>query len=318
MPSLRNIRLLVKTLAILVAAGLFILAIGAGAPSDFPDRQIISIEKNTGLTHNAKLLARNNIIRSQFWYKVFVVLFGGHRNIKVGDYLFDEPQSAIRVAYRTVHGVYGLPKIKVTLPEGTTAEEMAWILLKNIPGFNAPAFTSIATEHEGYLFPDTYFFYEGIDPDTVLDTLRSTFDEKIAPLQEEIKKSGHSLKEVITMASIVEREAATSTDRRIIAGILWKRMEIKMPLQIDAAFYYLLGKGSSQLTLDDLKLDSPYNTYTQLGLPPTPIANPGLAAIRDTLNPTESKYFYYLSDEHGITHYAETFEDHVENKRKHL
>ena len=120
--------------------------------------------------------------------------------------------------------------------------------------------------------------------------------------------------DIITMASIVEKEASSSFDRQIIAGILWKRLQDKMPLQVDPPFYYILGKASGQLTLDDLATTSPYNLYKNLGLTPTPIDNPGMDAILDTMTPTTTKYWYYLSDKTGKMHYATTFDGHLANK----
>ncbi len=120
------------------------------------------------------------------------------------------------------------------------------------------------------------------------------------------------------MASLVEEEASNSTDRRIIAGILWRRLAHNMPLQVDAPFYYIIGKGSSQLTLKDLSMDSPYNLYKHTGLPPRPIDNPGLDAIVDTITPTTTDYLYFLSGRDGKMHYASTFEGHVANKGKYL
>jgi UPF0755 protein len=120
------------------------------------------------------------------------------------------------------------------------------------------------------------------------------------------------------MASILEAEARTTETRKIISGILWKRMEIGMPLQVDAPFQYIIGKNTFQLTTNDLKFDSPYNTYKYKGLPPGPIGNPGLDAISATVNPIKTNYLYYLSDVRGNMHYAKTFAEHVINKEKYL
>ena len=120
------------------------------------------------------------------------------------------------------------------------------------------------------------------------------------------------------MASIVEREATSSIDRRMIAGILWKRIATNMPLQVDPPFYYILGKDSASLTLSDLAVDSPYNLYKHTGLPPTPIDNPGLDSIVDTINPTASNYLFYLSDKNGRMHYAATLDGHTANANKYI
>jgi UPF0755 protein len=120
------------------------------------------------------------------------------------------------------------------------------------------------------------------------------------------------------MASLIEEETATPEDRRIVSGILWKRLSSGMRLQVDATFAYTIGKGSLELTTEDLKSDSPYNTYRIYGLPPTPIVNPGLDAITAALHPTSSPYVYYLSDKNGVMHYSKTFEEHKLAKAKYL
>ena len=118
------------------------------------------------------------------------------------------------------------------------------------------------------------------------------------------------------MASIVEKEATSTNDRRIIAGILWKRISEDYPLQVDPPFFYTLGKDSSELTLSDLASDSPYNLYTHKGLPPTPIDNPGLDAISATVSPIATNYMFYLSGQEGNMHYAKTLAEHLINKEK--
>ncbi len=313
----RYLLTLAVVLVCLILGGI-ILAIGASAPTDFPERAIVSISPGMGLTQTANVLKENKIIRSPFLFKVFIVLLSGQKKILSGDYLFEQPMSALRVAHRVSLGIQGLPKITVKIIEGSTIAQIGTKLKNAIPEFDLPTFLIIAKPLEGYLFPDTYFFYENAKPQDVVDTLRQNFNNHIKEALLAIQASGKPLADVITMASIVEREATSSLDRRIIAGILWKRIEIGMPLQVDPPFFYILGKDSAALTLKDLAMDSPYNLYKHLGLPPTPIGNPGLEAIQDTVNPTTSKYLFYLSDNKGNMHYAATHDGHLANKAKYL
>ena len=148
--------------------------------------------------------------------------------------------------------------------------------------------------------------------------MNDNFNKKMEPWKGAIENSGHSLRDIIIMASILEREATTEKDKTMVAGILWKRISLGMPLQVDATFMYLLGKKSSELTVSDLKMKSAYNTYQNKGLPAGPIANPGIVAIRAAIIPTESPYLYYLSDNNDEMHYAKTFEEHKANKAKYL
>jgi UPF0755 protein len=170
------------------------------------------------------------------------------------------------------------------------------------------------------LFPDTYFIFPGERADTVHKMLRENFDQQI--LDEDvvaaIEESGKTLEELLVMASILEKEASRMQDRRTIAGILWERIDRGMPLQVDAVFPYIIGKNTFELTLEDLKVDSPYNTYANKGLPPGPIGNPGLNSILAAATPIASEYLFFLSDYSGDFHFSRTYEQHLNYKRQYL
>ena len=314
----RHFKIYACIVATLVVAALLFIVYFSIAPSGFPDKEIVTVKKGTYMSQAADILAKQGVIKSPLLFKAYVVLLTGHRQVQAGDYLFDSPQSALRVAYRTAYGIQGLPKIRVTFFEGMTVKDMGTILKRAIPQFDLQTFLALAKPEEGYLFPDTYFFYENTTPADVVNQLRSTFIDKTKPLLLDIQAFGKSASDIVTMASIVEREATSTTDRRIIAGILWKRIRSGMPLQVDPTFYYILGKDSASLTLSDLAVDSPYNLYKHTGLPPTPIDNPGLNAILDTVNPTATDYFFYLSDKNGRMHYAATLDGHTANANKYI
>lgn len=314
----KKLTVIFGSIAVLILVGLIVVSILCSAPADFPSDMTTHVPQNMTLSAAADKLKAQGVIRSPFAFKVAVALFHEGRSIQAGDYLFNEPESTLKVAYRMAYGIQGLEEIKVTIPEGLASSDIARLLAKNIPGFDSKGFLALARPQEGYLFPDTYFFYENVTPQTVVDTMRANFDRQIASYSVPINFSGHSEKEIITMASLVEKEASSTVDRRIIAGILWKRLADNMPLQVDAPFFYLLGKSSSELTATDLATTSAYNLYKHTGLTPTPINNPGTDAIEAALNPTKTNYYYYLSDAHGVTHYAATFDQHVANERKYL
>ncbi len=295
-----------------------IVVIGSIPPSDFPAGLVFTVRQNSTLSGTADQLAANHIVRSAVMYKAYVVLLHDGHGIQAGDYLFDAPQSALRVAYRTAYGIEGLPKIKTTIPEGSDAKDISIILGKSIAGFASTTFLSMAKSQEGYLFPDTYYFYKNTTPQQAIESMKSDFDARIATISSSISAFGKPIVDVVKMASIVEKEATSTVDRRIIAGILWKRLADKYPLQVDPPFYYFLGKDSAQLTLDDLAVDSPYNLYKHTGLPPTPIDSPSLDAILATVTPTDTPYWYYLSDKHGNMHYSATFDGQLVNKAKYL
>lgn len=287
-------------------------------PSSFPSGKIITVKEGSTLNDAALSLKQASLIKSVIAYKIYVVLLGGSKKIIAGDYLFSEPQTSLRIAGRMVRGDQGIHQIKVTILEGMATPDIGRLLQNKIPNFNYLEFMRLAKPNEGYLFPDTYFFYENVTTEGIVDIMRANFDKQIRKVSLAMNYSGRSASDIMKMASIVEKEAAKEEDRRIIAGILWKRMDNNYPLQVDAPFFYTLGKDSSKLTMSDLTSDSPYNLYTHKGLPPTPINNPGLDAIRATLNPIKTEYWFYLSDNRGVTHYAIDHQGHLANKDKYI
>jgi len=283
----------------------------------FPTNSYFIVEEGKSLSAISTALAENKIIRSPLSFKVITtfVLMGGNDAV-AGDYFFEKPLNVFAVAWRIIHGTFVINPIKITIPEGLNKFEIATIINKNIPTFDIKTFTDHAKE--GYMFPDTYYFVDKVKPNDVLRIMKENFDRKIKSLKNEVFVFKKPLDDVIRVASILELEASLPETRRIIAGIIWKRLAINMPLQVDVTFKYINGKGSFELTKADLAFDSAYNTYKYTGLPPTAISNPGLDAINAAIRPTDTKYLYFLSDRQGIMHYAITFEEHKKNRDKYL
>lgn len=288
------------------------------APTDFPRNTIIRIQKDMTVSEVASLLQDKGLIRSRSTYKAYVTILHRGKGVQAGSFLFDQPQSALRIAYRTAYGVDELHKVKVTIPEGSNSKEIGAIIERAIPAFDLPTFLSEAKKSEGYLFPETYFFNPDVTPREVISMMKEQFGEKVGTIMNEIATSTHPMEEILIMASILEEEANNPRDRALISGVLWNRIKIDMPLQVDAPFYYIFNKGSSQLTLTDLATSSKYNTYKNKGFPLGPISNPGLGAIKAALYPEKTKYLFYLADRSGVTHYAVTHDEHVANKAKYL
>lgn len=287
-------------------------------PFGFPKDKMIIVKKGASLTEVSALLDKEGLIRSPSLFEFCAKLVGGTKPVAADQYLFKEPISACTIAIRIARGITGIPAIRVTVPEGMANKEIAATLAKAIPNFDTAFFLEHARTQEGYLFPDTYFFAENATASTIETLMIANFRKKIEPWSGEIETSGHTERDIITMASILEKEATTDEDKAIVSGILWKRIAKGMPLQVDAAFMYLLDKKSSELTSNDLKIKSAYNTYLNKGLPGGPIGNPGITAISAAIHPTASSYVYYLSDKNGVMHYAKTFDEHVANKAKYL
>jgi UPF0755 protein len=281
-----------------------------------PPETVIAVHQGQTLAEAAQTLKENNIIRNT---KAFIVLSWLSRHqVVAGSYKFEGRTTLFTVSQRLTRGDFGLLAVRVLIPEGSTRAQIANILDKELSFFDKNSFLDITKNEEGFLFPDTYLFPSTITATEVADTMRKKFDEKVQDLLSEMRKKNISLKELVTMASIVEKEVNIAEDRKKVAGILWKRIKIDIPLQVDAPFVYTIGKGSYDLSKIDLATDSPYNTYTNKGLPPGPISNPGLDSLTASLYYEDSPYLFYLSDRKGNTHYAVTFEEHVENKKKYI
>lgn len=288
-------------ITLIVGILLFGYAFSASAPVPFPTGTVLAVESGQSISSVAEELKTLGAIRSELSFKVAVRLFGG---VQAGWYGLEKSQGAWALAWRVAHGETGLSPRAVTVPEGSTIREIEKLVSVTIP-----------KKYEGYLFPDTYNFLPGTPSELIVERMQERYEEVVAPLRERIEASGHSEEEIIIMASILEKEARLPETRRMVAGILWKRIDIGMALQVDAVFGYIQGTDTFHPTLDDLKIDSPYNTYLHRGLPPGPINNPGLEAILAALEPTKSPYLYYLTGKDGTMHYAKTFEAHVANKR---
>lgn len=272
----------------------------------------VTVPEGTTVRQTGEILSNEGAIVSPEAFALFATLFGGAR---YGSYVFTRPVSAIEVAWRVARGETGAPLVKVTIPEGASSREIAALLSKALPGFDRERFIAVAVPHEGYLFPETYFFAPVASARTIVDAMRATFDDQAVSLADDLALSGRSLTDVVIMASLLEKEARLPETKSVIAGILWKRLDAGMLLQVDAVFGYIFGTTTFSPSFEDLEVDSPYNTYKNLGLPPGAIANPGLESLRAAVNPVETPYLYYLTGIDGTMHYGRTFDEHVANRR---
>lgn len=287
-------------------------------PANFPVGSIASIARGATAPDVAAQLAEAHIIAHPSILRLVLRVSGASNTVQAGAYLFTAPENLFVVAYRLAVGEYGIPPARITFPEGETARDYAVRVHEAFPDISEASFLSLAKPYEGYLFPDTYVFNSSADASSILQTMRTNFDTKMAPLSPDVQASGHSLSDIVIVASLVEREARSVANKRIVAGILWNRLKLGMPLQVDAVFGYIYNRDTYSPSLADLKVDSPYNTYTHKGLPPGPISNPGLESIDAALHPTKTNYLYYLTGKDNLMHYATTYVQHQANQRKYL
>lgn len=286
-------------------------------PGAFAPDTIVVIAPGTGVDGAAQELAQQHIISHPKVFRVLLALMGAHA-IRAGTYRFAQPQNTYVVAQRLTNGTYGLPNVRITFTEGMTSREMAQKVAKRFPGISASDFISAAQPYEGYLFPDTYVFSPSDTAQSIVQTMRQTFQKQTATLQQEASTTGHSFADIVTMASLVQDEARTLSSQKMVAGILWNRIRIRMPLQVDAVFGYIFNRPTYSPSFADLSVDSPYNTYTHYGLPPGPIGNPGLNALTAAAFPAQTKDLYYLTGKDGQMHYARTYAQQLANQRRYL
>lgn len=304
-------------LLLIIGSGLFAYAkIGSlnSADPQFPTNTDVVIEEGMTIRDISNELEEKHVVRSSLYLYTLLVRTFKDKFVQAGTYHFPEPMTTRAVADAIISGSFLSPAQKILFPEGFSVKNMH----EYLPERFATTTLDSYQEYEGFLFPDTYYFKADDTLDTILTTLRATYEARIDPLRERIATSGYTEREIVTLASLIEREANDPESMNTVAGILKHRLRIDMPLQVDATFDYLLGKTSSELTEEDLDIDSPYNTYLHTGLPPTPIANPGLAAITAALDAKESPYLYYLTGNDGKFYYAKTFEEHKQNKMRYL
>lgn len=284
----------IKLIILILCVVIFLFFLNA--PVDFPIGTIVNIEEGASLRSVSQKLKNENIIRSTIFFEAFIVINGGEKHIIPTDYLFETKLPVFEVARRIAKGEHHLAPTKVTIPEGFNNEEIADNFTLKLSSFNKDKFLLTAKDKEGYLFPDTYFFGSRDTEEDVIRSMSENFEKKISPMRPKIISSGKTEKEIIIMASIIEREAKGDGDRGVISGILWKRLSIGMSLQADAA----------------------PETYKSIGLPKNPIGNPGLDAINSAIHPEKSEFLYYLHDQDGNIHYAKNFTEHKINIKKYL
>lgn len=238
--------------------------------------------------------------------------------IEAGNFHLSPSMTTDQIAQALTHGTTDTPPI--LFKEGLRATEIDEILQKNLASYD-PSWKNTLIANEGYLFPDTYSFPEEATIDQVVSIMRNNFTTKYqqASAGQTVRLSQD---DVVILASIVEKEGKSPDDMKKVASVIENRLNIGMALQTDATIQYAIGYSAAkktwwpQITGTDLNIDSPYNTYKNPGLPPTPISNPGLTALTAVLHPANTDYLYYFTDPKGITHFAKTLQEQNANIAK--
>lgn len=318
------------TTRVMVFILVVLLMVGGALAWWFDSTRAVDLEDTTPVTFRvnagdgvriiAANLSEDNLIRSSTAFFVLIKLMGIERSLQAGEFRLNRTMDARSLARELTHG---FEDIWVTTLEGWRNEEIATALAKNL---DLPESEFLRAAKMGYMFPDTYLIPQDATAGAIIAIFTGAFDQKVtADMRADIRTAGMTLEKVVILASIVEREGRTDEDRPVIAGILLNRLKAGWPLQADATLQYALGYQSQEktwwkkeLTDADKKVNSPYNTYANPGLPPGPISNPGIASIRAVIYPKTTDYMFYLHDPTGAVHYAKMVEEHNANVERYL
>lgn len=281
------------------------------------------IPKGATTTRVGTLLAEKGLVRSNLVFSLYARAIKLDRELQAGSYELSPAMSVqdIVAVFRE-----GSQELWVTIPEGLRVEEVAdRFASADLPNFDTEAFIAMAKPSEGRLFPDTYLVPRESTAEQIFALLTRTFHDKVElKLAEQLQASSYTIDEIITFASLIQREGNSPGDMRQVAGVIANRLQQGMKLDIDATLSYARGfdpqAGSwwSAPSASLKTLNSPYNTYVIAGLPPSPIANPGLEAIEAALDPAPTSALFYLHTPSGQAYYADTYEEHLANIERYL
>jgi UPF0755 protein len=306
------------------------------APVGGSEAKTIEIQEGQTVKQIADSLVQQNLIRSSFWFKTYVWLSQIQNKLQAGKYSISPNSSLVQITQIISQGKVTENDTWVTIPEGFTLAQIqarmidsgldvAQNLNKEVIGefksnylFLSDAPQSLSLE--GFLFPDTYKFKKDAGLREITIKILDNFDKKLTPqMRQDIAKQNRSIFEIITMAGILEKEVKTGDDLKMVSGIFWNRIKDKYPLETDATLSYIFGDKEDRHTIEQTKVDSPYNTYKYAGLPPGPISNPGIKAIEAAIYPQESDYYFFLTKpDTGEAVFSKTLEEHNLNKAKYL
>ena len=328
MSRIKKVLLFLLLVIVFVGAATFYLWRGVALPyRGFSGEQFVVIDTGSSVSRIGQALASAGVVRDVRSFQIAARLNGAERRMQAGEYRFDQAATAFAVVARIARGdVFTRP---ITFPEGRTAAEMAAIFAERASGDAAAflaasrnvsrvaAFDPLARDLEGYLFPSTYLLPRNATAGTLVTQMVQGFDKAFdADLRSAAAAVGFSVREAVTMASLVEEEAQVAAERPMISAVYHNRLKIGMGLQCDATVIYAMqraGTWNGNIRRVDLAMDSPYNTYRYRGLPPGPIANPGRASLEAAVRPADVPYLYYVSRNDGSHAFATSLDEHNRN-----
>lgn len=274
---------------------------------------ILSIHYGSDASSVAKLLYENGLIFNKDVFLFLIRITGNEKKIKFGNYKLNKKMNMFQIISKLVKG--DVIVTKVTIPEGLTTEQIAELISQKIK-INKKKFIEISKKRglEGYLFPDTYFLYPGITEEDIIKMMVDNYKNKTEEIFK-TKRSHLSQRQIIILASIIEKEASDPYERRLISGIFHNRLKKGWLLESCSTVRYAMKKYTGKLTYKDLKFKSPYNTYLYHGLPPTAICNPGLDSIIAALQPLQTELFFFFADGKGTHVFSRYKDEHIFKQR---
>ncbi|URZ00850.1 endolytic transglycosylase MltG [Clostridium felsineum] len=289
------------------------------------------VKNGDNLNSVTNRLASNNIIKSKVFLKAYIKYNKVPGDIKPGLYSIKKGESMKKFLQDIAQGNFSNDYVKVTIPEGYDVDEIASLFDKKglikkddfinaCKNYNIPSYIKNDNARkykvEGYLFPDTYEFKKGTKGEDLINTMIKRFNEVIKEAEKNTNKSASDIDQTIIMASIIEREAEIDKDRPVIASVFFNRLKIKMKLQSCATVEYALGHHKNKLSNEDLKIKSNYNTYLVDGMPEGPICSPGKASIEAALNPANTNYIYFVSNNDRTHSFTNNYQEFLKIKKK--
>jgi len=296
---------------------------GIYLPKDLAgEEKLFLVEKGQGFFQIAENLEKEGLIKNKYFFDFYVLIQGKTEKLQAGEYELSSSMGISEIAQKIISG--DVVKEEITIIEGWNLKDIGFYF-ENRGMFQAEELYDERADLEGYFFPDTYQTRKGATLEEIINKAVDNFNKKLTQeLRNEIERQGKTISEIVTMASLIEKEVKTKEEKEIVSGIFWKRIKEGRPLDSCATIAYILGGGN--WTFEEMRkeiakgkeIDSPYNTYKYLGLPVGPICNPGLESIEAAIYPKDSEYWYYLSTPEGETIFSQTLEEHNIAQAKYL
>ena len=302
-------------------AAVFLYIVTAHPPLEEWSMTKVFIPKGSTFPEIEKILEEKGVVRYPLAFRILVIGSRSATKLRHGEYAFPAPPSVLEVWEKLVSG--DVARYQVTIPDGSTLYDIAQILgnlelaapAEFLETARSPAVASQleipGSTLEGFVFPDTYILVKDMSSVEILGVMVRRFRRKFTPeMEEKAQESGFTLKEIVTIASIIEKETGMEAEKPLVSAVIRNRLSTGMPLQMDPTVIYGLKKIGGNLTKKDLRKNHPYNTYVNPGLPPGPISNPGLTSLVAAVEPADSEYLYFVSRNDGSHHFSRTLREH--------